>query len=148
MRFADFARLGSGSLNILREPALRPVGEALKQRFGTPYIDSFPIGLEGGVAFLEEAAAIMGIDPEGVVEAERVHQAEMLSSFADLRGAAVSPDPLTLGSLEYAPVRRVMAALDLKADTGGAGLSLPYSPPVGTAGIRRLLHRWRRRIHA
>jgi len=148
MRFADFARLGSGSLNILREPALRPVGEALKQRFGTPYIDSFPIGLEGGVAFLEEAAAIMGIDPEGVVEAERVHQAEMLSSFADLRGAAVSPDPLTLGSLEYAPVRRVMAALDLRADTGGAGLSLPYSPPVGTAGIRRLLHRWRRRIHA
>jgi hypothetical protein len=90
----------------------------------------------------------MGIDPEGVVEAERVHQAEMLSSFADLRGAAVSPDPLTLGSLEYAPVRRVMAALDLRADTGGAGLSLPYSPPVGTAGIRRLLHRWRRRIHA
>jgi nitrogenase molybdenum-iron protein alpha/beta subunit len=148
MQFADFERVGSGSLNLLREPALRPVGEALKMRFGTPYIDSFPIGLEGGVAFLQEAAAILGLDPERAVEAERAHQAEMLSSFADLRGAAVSPDPLTLGSLEYAPVRRVMAALDLKADAGVASLSLPYSPPVGTAGIRRLLHRWRRKVHA
>jgi len=148
MRFADFSRLGSSSLNILRDPALGPVGEALKRRFGTPYIDSFPIGLEGGVAFLGEAGAILGIDPERAVEAETAQQAEMLSSFADMRGAAVSPDPLTLGSLEYAPVRRVMASLDLKADTGGAGLPLPYSPPVGTAGIRRLLHRWRRRTHA
>ncbi|MDK2974465.1 MAG: hypothetical protein PWP08_836 [Methanofollis sp.] len=148
MRFADLARVGSSSLNILRGPDLIPIGEALKRRFGTPYIDSFPIGLEGGVTFLREAAASLGISSERAVETETAQQAEMLSSFADMRGAAVSLDPLTLGSLEYAPVRRVMAALDLKADTGDAGLSLPYSPPVGTAGIRRLLHRWRRRTHA
>ncbi|WP_342678313.1 nitrogenase component 1 [Methanofollis sp. UBA420] len=148
VRFADFARIGAGRLNILREPALAPVGEALKKRFGTPYISSFPIGMEGSISFLKEAGSALGMPSNDAVAAEGERQDEMLSSFADMRGAAFSPGPMTLHAVEYAPVRRVMEALDLKADTGGAGLALPYSPPVGTAGVRRLLHRWRRQIHA
>lgn len=148
VRFADLAGLGAGSLNVLREPALVPVGEMLKERFGTPYISSFPIGLEGSIAFLRDVGRALGVSSAAAVAAEEERQQEMLASFDDMRGAAFAPDPMTLQSMEYAPVRRVMAALDLKTDDDGAGMALPYSPPVGTAGIRRLLHRWRRQIHA
>jgi nitrogenase molybdenum-iron protein alpha/beta subunit len=148
VRFADLGRVGAGRLNILREPALVPVGEALKERFGTPYISSFPIGMEGSISFLKDVGSALGVPSADAVAVEEERQEKMIASFADMKGAAFSPGPMSLHAVEYAPVRRVMEALDLKADTGGAGLALPYSPPVGTAGIRRLLHRWRRQIHA
>ncbi|WP_298669158.1 nitrogenase component 1 [uncultured Methanofollis sp.] len=148
VRSADLGRVGAGRLNILREPALVPVGEALKERFGTPYVSSFPIGMEGSITFLRDVGSALGVPSDDAVAAEEERQEEMIASFADIRGAAFSPGSMTLHAVEYAPVRRVMEALDLKADTGGAGLALPYSPPVGTAGVRRLLHRWRRQIHA
>ncbi|MDD3621437.1 MAG: nitrogenase component 1 [Methanofollis sp.] len=147
-RYADLKQIGAGQLNILREPALAPVGEVLKERFGTPYISSFPIGLEGSTAFLEEVGTLLDLQTGEAVQQEEERQRAMLDSFADLRGSVFSIDPMTFRALECTPVRRVMEALDLQVDADGAGVSLPYSPPVGTAGIRRLLHRWRRRVHA
>ncbi|TAJ44545.1 nitrogenase component 1 [Methanofollis fontis] len=141
--FDDLKRVGDARLNILREPALRAAGDELKERFGTPFVDSFPIGLEGSIAFLQEVGDALGVPVDDAVEAETARQTEMLASFEDMRGMSVSPDSFSLGSLEYAPVRRVMDALDLQSDSGDRR-PLPYSPPVGTAGIRRLLHRWRR----
>ncbi|MDD4567408.1 MAG: oxidoreductase, partial [Methanoculleus chikugoensis] len=34
-------------------------------------------------------------------------------------------------------------ALNLIVDPDGAAVPLPYPAPVGTAGLRRMLHRWR-----
>ncbi|QYZ78508.1 oxidoreductase [Methanofollis formosanus] len=148
VRYADLKQVGAGRLNILREPSLAPVGEMLKERFGTPYISSFPIGLEGSTAFLEEVGVLLDLRAEEAVRQEEERQRAMLASFADLRGSVFSLDPMTFRALECTPVRRVMEALDLQVDSDDAGVSLPYSPPVGTAGIRRLLHRWRRRVRA
>ena len=43
----QIATLGAARLNILRDPSLIPVGEYLKERFKTPYIPAFPVGISG-----------------------------------------------------------------------------------------------------
>ncbi|MDV2480516.1 oxidoreductase [Methanoculleus sp. Wushi-C6] len=143
----DAGRLGAAAVNILREPSLRPVGEDLLRRFKTPYVDSFPAGLTGTCRFLEEVGRICGVDASEAVEEERAYQAEMLSRFSDLSGSRVcfrsphpmlDPDPAAEGiSTECAE------ALGLTVDPEGTAIPLPYPAPVGTAGLRRMLNRWR-----
>jgi len=91
----DVERLGFAAVNILREPALRPVGEDLERRLGTPCVDSFPVGLAGTCRFLEEVGRICGIDASAAVEEEQAHQAEMLSRFDDIAGSRVDFQPPT-----------------------------------------------------
>ncbi|WP_292517140.1 nitrogenase component 1 [Methanoculleus sp.] len=144
---ADVGRLGSAAVNILREPALRPVGDDLERRFRTPCIDSFPVGLAGTCRFLEELGLICGVDASGAVEEERAFQNDMLGRFADIAGSRVhfaSPHP----ALKADPDAETICAecaetLDLVVDPDGTAIPLPYPAPVGTAGLRRMLHRWR-----
>jgi nitrogenase molybdenum-iron protein alpha/beta subunit len=143
----DIDRLGSAAVNILREPALWPVGDDLKQRLGTPYVDSFPAGLTGTCRFLEEVGRVCGIDATDAIGEEKAHQAEMLAAFDDIAGSRVcfrSPHPMFRGD----PGAEAMCmgcadALDLVIDPDGTAIPLPYPVPVGTAGIRRMLNRWR-----
>lgn len=150
IRTADLRRVGGGAVNVLREPSLRPVGEDFRRRFGTPWIDSFPVGLAGTLRFLEDAAALCGVESEAAVQAEAAHQEEMLSRFADLAGTAVRFDRLHPLLREDATAARVIEeiteALDLRITEDGTWLPAPYPAPVGTAGIRRMLYRWRKAI--
>lgn len=143
----DLGRLGSAALNVLREPALRPVGEELRGRFGTPFVDSFPTGLTGTCRFLEEAGRICGIDASAAVEEERAYQTAMLEGFADIAGSKVCFQPAHPALRADPDAKTVCAecagALDLTVVPGGAGIPFPYPAPVGTAGLRRMLHRWR-----
>lgn len=143
----DVERLGSAAVNILREPALRPVGEDLERRFGTPYVDSFPSGLEGTCRFLEVVGRICGVDASAAVEEEEAHQAAMLGRFADIAGSRVcfrSPHPMLRGDPDAEAFCAECAdALDLVVDPDGVAIPYPYPAPVGTAGLGRLLHRWR-----
>ena len=41
----QIASLGAAWLNVLRDPSLIPVGEHLRERFGTPYIPGYPVGI-------------------------------------------------------------------------------------------------------
>jgi|LSQX01.3.fsa_nt_gb nitrogenase molybdenum-iron protein alpha/beta subunit len=143
----DIGRLGSAAVNILREPALRPVGEDFERRFGTPYVDSFPAGLTGTCRFLEEVGRICGIDADAAVEEERAYQAAMLAAFDDIAGSRVSfqsPHPMLRGDPGAEAICTECAgALDLVVEEDGTAIPLPYPAPVGTAGLRRMLHRWR-----
>ena len=143
----DVGRLGSAAVNILREPALRPVGEDLKRRFNTPFVDSFPAGLSGTCRFLEDVGRICGIDASAAVEGERAFQREMLSRFTDIGGSRVcfrSPHPMLEGDpVAEAVSTECAAALDLAVEEDGTPIPLPYPAPVGTAGLRRMLNRWR-----
>lgn len=146
----DLERFGSASLNILREPSLQPVGEYIRGRFDTPYISSFPVGLLGTRSFLEEAGRICGVDASDAIEEEKIYQKVMLSEFADIMGNKVRFEPIH-SMLETDPVAEVVCdecvrALDLRVDPGGVLLPFPLPAPVGTAGIRRMLHRWRLQI--
>jgi nitrogenase molybdenum-iron protein alpha/beta subunit len=143
----DIERLGSAAVNILREPALRPVGEDLQKRFATPYVDSFPAGLAGTCRFLEEVGRICGIDASAAVEEERACQAAIFERFADIAGSRVhfvSPHPMLEADPDAETICTECAeALGLTVAPDGTAIPLPYPAPVGTAGLRRMLHRWR-----
>lgn len=146
----DIERLGSAALNILRDPGLRPIGEDLQRRLGTPYIASFPVGLSGTCRFLDEVGRVCGIDASDAVEVERAYQRAMLEGFCDMAGSRVRFAPLH-AMLEADPVAEAVCtecarALDLTIAPDGTLVPFPHPAPVGTAGVRRMLHRWRLQI--
>ncbi len=148
----DVARLGAGSLNILREPALRPVGEELMHRHGTPFVESFPAGLAGTRRFLEEVGRLTGQDSRDPVHEEAAYQKEILAEFADLAGTRIRFDRFSPMLEEDGEGRGIVAelveTLDLRLTQDGIPLPAPYPAPVGTAGIHRMLHRWQRAIRS
>jgi nitrogenase molybdenum-iron protein alpha/beta subunit len=146
--FSRITELGSARLNILRDPSLVPVGEYLRERFGTPYIPSFPTGLSDTLTFISNVASACDTDAQRALDIERSLQAEILASFADLcgkRGFFTGPviDHETAGAAQ-----EVADALRIRVEDTGTAPALPVHPVVGTSGIRRLLHRWRRSLHA
>ncbi|MEI7857324.1 MAG: nitrogenase component 1, partial [Methanomicrobiales archaeon] len=147
--FDEIRTLGAARLNILREPALIPVGTYLQQRFGTPLISTFPLGLSGTLSFVESVAGVFGIDCSHTVEKERLFQKDTLSGFSDLSGMTASLDPSVSDPDGLSSSSEVADALHIRMVTPGAGsVSLGPGTPVGTSGVRRMLHRWRRQLHA
>jgi Nitrogenase molybdenum-iron protein, alpha and beta chains len=144
IRTEDIAEVSRSALNILREPELSPVGRLLSLRYGTPYLDSFPVGFEGTLRFLEDVARILHRDPLEALEREREHQREVRSRFSDLAG-----DRVTFGGHSISPFCAGLAReVGLILDGAGVLLPVPVPDPVGTRGAERLLHRWRRIIHS
>jgi nitrogenase molybdenum-iron protein alpha/beta subunit len=146
--YDDIPALGAAQLNILRDPSLLPVGEHLRQRFGTPYISSFPCGLSDTLVFISTIATAFRIDGDRALDIERALQAEVLTDFADLgdmEGAFCGPvvDPESTRA-----AREAADALHIHVSGEPQAHPLPVHPVVGTAGVRRMLHRWRRVIHA
>jgi nitrogenase molybdenum-iron protein alpha/beta subunit len=149
LTFDEIGALGAARLNILREPALKPVGDYLKQRFGTPFIPSFPFGLSGTLSFVETVAAAFGIDSSPVLEKELQFQQETLAGFTDLKGMAASFDPAMSDMDGVDSSTEVAKALRIHMkNPGTSSVSLSPGTPVGTTGVRRMLHRWRRQLHA
>ena len=147
IQYDQISRLGSAQLNILRNPSLIPVGKYLGARFGTPFIPSFPQGLSDTLSFLESVARCCGIDGLNAVTCERDLQAAMVDSFRDLHGSRVVLDNPWPGQDCLAAAEELVDVLGLHKDRG-SGAHLPVVPAIGTAGMRRMLHRWRRTIHA
>ncbi|NMB77816.1 MAG: oxidoreductase [Methanomicrobiales archaeon] len=144
----DIASLGAARLNILRDPSLVPVGEHLSRIFSTPYVPSFPSGLSGTLAFLQAVGNACGVDSRRALEIEQALQAEVLADFADIgdqRG--VFSGPVLNGECSHA-AQEAADALHIRVSTDPELPALPVHPSVGTAGIRRMLHRWRRSLHA
>jgi nitrogenase molybdenum-iron protein alpha/beta subunit len=147
--FDDIGILGAARLNILREPALMPVGNYLNERFGTPFIPSFPLGLSGTISFVEAVAGTFGIDSSRVVEKERLFQRDTIDGFSDLNGMVATFDPAMSDPDGVNSSSEVAEAVRMRMKKPGtSGVSLGPGTPVGTTGVRRMLHRWRRQLHA
>ena len=144
----DITRVGAARLNILRDDDLRPVGERLRQRFATPFIPSFPVGLAGTIGFLESVADSFGVKYLRAVREETVLQEEILAEFNDITGTSIAIDPAFKGSDIFKLACEVADQIDITIDRDGCRVPLEISPPVGTTGVMRMLHRWRRAIHA
>ena len=144
----DISRLGAARLNILRDVELLAVGERLRQRFDTPFIPSFPVGLEGTIRFIESVADGFGVKCQQAVREERALQNELLTEFEDITGTSITFDPAGMASATFPVAREVAEQIDITIDGDGCTVPLQLSPPVGTNGIRHMLHRWRRAIHA
>ncbi len=144
----DISRLGAARLNILRDGEVRAVGEHLQYRFDTPFIPSFPVGFAGTIQFLEEVADFFGVKCTRSLLEEKSLQDEILTEFKDIAGASVSFDPASMASDTFPVVYEVAGHVGVTIDKGSPAIPLQVSPPVGTNGIRHMLHRWRRSIHA
>jgi nitrogenase molybdenum-iron protein alpha/beta subunit len=145
LRASELDLLPFASLNVLREPVLKEVGGHLSRSFGTPYISSFPVGISGTLNFLRETAAVTGIPCEDAIEQEREYQRKMLDGFADLMGSKVFCN-ITRGSPDHPAIQELMDTIGLFEVKTGTSLPVPYPFPVGTGGIRRMLHSWRRSL--
>jgi nitrogenase molybdenum-iron protein alpha/beta subunit len=145
---ADVARLGAARLNILRDDDLCTVGERLQQRFDTPYISSYPVGLAGTISFLEAVAGAFGVNCERAVREEKVLQEETLCEFKDISGISITFDHQGIDPDALHVACEVAGRIAITVHVDGCEVPLPLLPPVGTTGIRRMLHRWRRAIHA
>jgi len=144
----DITRLGAARLNILRDNDLLCVGERLFQRFGTPFVPSFPTGLAGTISFLELVADSLCINCTRAVQEEKYLQHEILTEFKDISGTSMTFNPDPNGSDTFRIACEVAEQIGITIDSHGFNTSLDISPPVGTTGIGRMLHRWRRVIHA
>jgi len=144
----EISALGTAQLNILRDPSLVPVGDHLRQRFGTPYIPSFPTGLSDTLAFISSVAAACSVDAQRALGIEQALQAEILADFADIGDSqGVFCGPVTDPESSRA-AREAADALHIHVRGSQEACQLPIHPVVGTTGVRRMLHRWRRAIRA
>ena len=148
LTYGQIDSVGAARLNVLRDPALIPVGEYLKEHFKTPYISGFPLGLSGTITFLESVGAACGIDPRPAIEKERGFEQDTLSDFADIAGREISFSTLFPTHDGERVLRNIAYAFRLDVIPSGKPVPVPVTPPVGIAGVRRMLHRWRRAIHA
>jgi len=143
---SDCQRIGSAPMAILRESSLKPVGSLLGNRFNLPVIPGFPIGTDGTSGFLQQLGEYMSIDPSPALRDEEGLINDLYGSFDDLRYESVrlntlGADPETISVAESA-----LKALQMKDVSGGHLLPLPYDPPVGITGTRRMLNSWRRSL--
>jgi len=148
IRTDEVARLGSASLNILRDEGLKEIGQRMFRLYGIPAIPSFPAGFSGTISFLNRAARACGRDPARAVAQEQAFQVSVLDEFSDIRGSSISPDPAAGGGAGAPALQEVIGLLGMHITPDSTRVSLPFDPPVGTNGIARMLHRWRRALHA
>ncbi|HUU76133.1 MAG TPA: nitrogenase component 1 [Methanoregulaceae archaeon] len=144
-RLAD---LGKGSLNILRDSSIQRLGEKFHSMFGTPFLDSFPAGFGGTIQFLLDVGEILGIDSSKAVFTEEHFQKKVISKFQDLKGSVVSFTGQSLYADDSPVMDEMIEIFDFSPDEKGMEFIVPDPIPVGTSGISRLLHRWRRSSHA
>ena len=142
---SDIDRLPLASVNILREPALSGVGDHLESKFGTPYISSFPLGISGTLSFIRNIAVLTGSSPDEALDREKEYQKEIFDGFSDLRGARVKLN-ISTGHPEYPLVKEIFRAIGFKESSDGNIVPVPYPFPVGTSGMKRMLHLWRRTL--
>jgi len=129
------------------KPALQPIGEDLKEGgLATQYIPSSR-RLSGTCVSSRRWDRSAVSTPQAAVEEERAYQKAMLEGFADMAGSRVcfqTAHPcsgLTLRQRLSAPNAPHAPAISRWPRTE-VPVPFPYPAPVGTAGLRRMLHRW------
>lgn len=148
----DLYSVGDAALNILRDRSVCAVGEYLMERYGTGYLDGFPIGFSGTLEFIRKTGDLFAMDVSGVLHTEHDLQSNIIDEFSDISGSKLSftaPPQLTVDAVSVESVIDELCGLfDLSLGKGGIPVPYPFPGPVGTMGTKRLLHRWRRIINA
>jgi hypothetical protein len=88
------------------------------------------------------------VDAKRALGIEQALQAEILADFADIGDAQGVFCGLVLDPESSRAAREAADALRIGVGGDPEAHPLPVHPVVGTSGVRRMLHRWRRAIHA
>lgn len=140
----EISLLSRGSCNILRDPSMDVVGRFLQEKFGTPYISSFPIGPGGTLRFLEEVGRVFSIDVSDAIEEEEAQQERVFREFSLLKGKRIRFCDQSGNCIDSEVCREIANATGMSVHPEGHPIPVPDPFPVGTEGMRRLLFQWRR----
>ena len=143
---ADIGLLGTADFFIIRDERVEEAGVDIANRFGRPYVSSFPKGLSGCVSFIREAGLACGISEAEIMEAvsaEEAYQEEQLSIFRELSGMKVDLGFEPFAGC-HAVAREAIERLGIVEDAGGMEIKLPFYLPVGLSGVLKMLYLWRR----
>ncbi|RQD80141.1 MAG: oxidoreductase [Methanocalculus sp. MSAO_Arc1] len=144
MTASDCARISSAPLAILRDPGLIEVGSDLTRRFGTTVLPGFPVGPDGTLRFLKDVGEAAGINPLEAIRDEEGRLDDLYARFDDLVGAEIRIDSHHADPAAVAAARTVIRQLNMTESETGTPLRLPFDPPIGTEGTKRMLHLFRR----
>jgi hypothetical protein len=97
------------------------------------------------MSFIRDVAMLSGSEPGKALETEKKYQKEVFGGFSDLRGARVRLK-IPVGGPEYPLVKEIFDAIGIIESHDGTVLPVPYPFPVGTGGMKRMLHLWRRAL--
>jgi len=134
-------------LNIVREDRYGTLCKFYEEKTGIPTISGFPVGPAETVSFLRKVGEMTGLDSAPAVEAEYALQASIAEDFADLRGRNVRFSSSVYTCPEASVVRDISCLAGLEISPDGTEIPLPFGMPVGTSGVRRIMHLWRRYLH-
>lgn len=144
----DLDVFAHGTLNILREDPQSILAAHFYRLFGIPSVNGFPVGLNNTLRFLEDVGRTTGTEYKRAVRDEHTMQEELALEFSDLRGKAIAFDSFGFQCPEISMLKEVAELVGLRINPEGTVIPVPFGLPVGTNGIRHMLHQWRRFVHA
>ncbi|ADN37127.1 oxidoreductase/nitrogenase component 1 [Methanolacinia petrolearia DSM 11571] len=144
----DIPNFCRGSLNIIREDPSGLLTQFFAEKTGIPSIPGFPSGTSDTLNFLEEAGRLLNLPWEEAAAREKDYQRSVFEEFSDLRGEKITFDSFGFQDADTQFFMDIAKNTGIKIDSGGTVIPIPFTAPVGTTGIRRMLREWRRFIDA
>ena len=144
----DISGFCEGSLNIIREDPSGILTQFFAEKTGIPSIPGFPSGTSDTLSFLEEAGTVLNLPWEEAIAVEREYQQSVFEEFSDLRGERITFDSFGFQNAEMPVFTDITRNTGIKIDCDGTVIPIPFTAPVGTTGMRRMLREWRRYIDA
>jgi len=109
-----------------------------------PVISGFPEGFEGSSIFLQSVAGHLGFDSTDALAAETEYQSEVVAAFEDLRGMEIAFDSFGFQNATNSLFIELEEYFGITLSASGTPIPVPFTTPVGSTGIRRMLREWRR----
>lgn len=140
----DIRNMKRADLNIFREKFPDNITDHFTQKTGLKYIEEFPAGFKGTIEFIKKIAEHLEIDPEYALRAEEKYQQSITEEFSDIKGKTINFDSFGFQNADYDILSEMSEYFGIKVDDDGTEIPIPFSAPVGSTGIKRMLHQWRR----
>ncbi|UUX91650.1 nitrogenase component 1 [Methanoplanus endosymbiosus] len=141
---SDIQNMKSADLNIFREKFPDTITDHFTQKTGLKYIEEFPAGFTGSIEFIKKVAEKLDLNPGYALAEERKYQQSIIEEFSDIKGRTINFDSFGFQNADYDILNEMSEYFGIKVDDDGTEIPIPFSAPVGSTGIKRMLHQWRR----
>jgi nitrogenase molybdenum-iron protein alpha/beta subunit len=137
----------NGSLNVFREDPSGILTRFFAEKTGIPSIHEFPSGTSNTLDFLKDAGNKLNLSWEDAIKREKDYQFSVFEEFSDLSGEKITFDSFGFQNAEMPFFMEIAENTGIRIDPEGAVIPVPFTAPVGTGGVRRLLREWRHFIN-
>jgi nitrogenase molybdenum-iron protein alpha/beta subunit len=142
----EMLTFSESDLILIRDDPDGRLLQLCSSRSAAPVISGFPEGFKGSSLFLQSVAGHLGLDPTHALAAEADCQSEMVAMFEDLRGLEITFDSFGFQNATNSLFTELEEYFGITLKASGIPIPVPFTTPVGSTGIRRMLREWRRFI--